>query len=185
MKVTFEETGLQDSFTIHYTPFEDARGVFSRIFSKHDFQHTGLNKDIVQINHSVNILKGTIRGMHFQIPPFAEAKLIRCIKGRIYDVIIDIRTDSPTFLKWFGVELSEANRIMMYVPEGFAHGFQTLEDNSELLYHHTGYYTPGYEGGLRFDDPLLGILWKLPPVMVSQRDLSHPLIDTHFLGIQL
>ena len=135
------------------------------------------------MNHSWNKIAGTIRGMHFQIPPYQEIKLIRCVRGSVLDVIVDLRKYSPTFLQHFTVELSAENKKMIYVPEDFAHGFQALEDDSELIYHHTEYYTPDADRGLRFDDPSLNIKWPLPPVMLSEKDKSYKLIDNTFKGI--
>ena len=135
------------------------------------------------MNHSVSYAKGTLRGMHFQHPPFREIKLVPCIAGTVMDVIVDIRQGSPTFLQWQAVELSAENNRMIYIPEGFAHGFQTLQDNSALIYHHTEFYTPGAEGGIRYDDPLVGIQWTLPVSIISQRDAGHPLLDHKFKGI--
>jgi dTDP-4-dehydrorhamnose 3,5-epimerase len=137
----------------------------------------------VQFNHSFTRWSGTIRGLHFQKPPHAEAKLIRCIAGAVWDVIVDLRRDSPTFLRWFGVELSAANRTMLFVPERFAHGFQALTDNCEMLYHHTHAFTPSAEGALRYDDPRLAIRWPLPPARLSPRDAGHATLDDDFKGL--
>ena len=135
------------------------------------------------MNHSFTTHKGTIRGMHYQAAPYREIKMIRCIAGAVFDVIIDIRRDSPTFLRWFGVELSARNKKMLYIPEGFAHGFQSLADNTELLYHHSEFYTPGSEGGIRYDDEKAAIKWPLPLSVISERDANHPYIDKNFKGI--
>ncbi len=179
----FHTTPLQDAYIVELTPFKDERGAFARTFCLKEFAEIGHTKPFMQMNHSMNTQKGTLRGMHFQRQPHREIKLIRCIAGAVYDVIIDLRKDSPTFLQHFGVELSKENGLMIYVPEGFAHGFQTLADNSELLYHHTEFYTPTAEGGVRFDDPLLNIEWKLPPVNLSQKDQLYPLLTKEFEGI--
>ncbi len=181
----FIETPLQNAYTIDLNPFQDERGAFIRAFCKKEFEEIGHSKEFVQINHSINKQKGTIRGMHFQKPPFAEIKLIRCIRGSIFDVIIDVRKNSPTFLHSFGVELSAENLKMMYVPEGFAHGFQTLENECEVLYHHTEYYNPTSEDGLRFDDKILNIQWKLKPENISVKDLNYKMIDNNFIGLEL
>jgi dTDP-4-dehydrorhamnose 3,5-epimerase len=181
----FIETPLKNAFFVEIEPFQDERGLFMRIFCKKEFQEIGHSKDFVQINHSINKQKGTIRGLHFQKPPFSEIKLVRCIKGAVFDVIVDIRAGSPTFLQWFGIELSAENKRMMYIPEGFAHGFQTLEDDTELLYHHTEFYTPLAEAGLRFDDQMIGIDWKLPPKNISEKDSNYSLIENNFMGIHL
>lgn len=179
----FIKTPLQDAYLVELTPFKDERGQFARTFCMKEFAEIGHTKPFVQINHSLNVEKGTLRGMHFQYKPYQEIKLIRCIKGSVYDVIVDLRKDSPTFLQHFGVELSAANMLMIYVPEGFAHGFQTLEDNSELLYHHTEFYTPNADGGVRFDDSTLNIQWKMPPVNLSPKDQNYNLMGKDFLGI--
>jgi dTDP-4-dehydrorhamnose 3,5-epimerase len=178
----FEETKLKDAYLISLQLLTDARGGFARTFCKKEFQQIGHKKEFVQLNHSFNAHKGTIRGMHFQIPPLQEIKLIRCIRGSVLDVIVDLRKDSPTFLQHLSIELSEQNKIMIYVPENFAHGFQTLEDNCELIYHHTEFYTPQADSGIRFDDPTLAIKWPLPPVMVSDKDKNYKLIDNNFKG---
>lgn len=123
--------------------------------------------------------------MHYQKPPFAETKLIRCVQGSVYDVAVDLRKDSPTYLQSFGAELSAENMTCILIPEGFAHGFQTLEDNTALIYHHTNYYTPNTEGGVRFDDTALNITWQLPPVNISPKDLLYPLINQNFEAISL
>jgi dTDP-4-dehydrorhamnose 3,5-epimerase len=142
--------------------------------------HTG---QWLQQNQSVTLNKGSIRGMHYQLPPFEEIKLIRCVQGSIFDVVVDIRKDSPTFLKHFSIELSAHNNILLYVPMGFAHGFQTLTDNCTVLYNHSQIYQPGFESGLMYNDPLLNINWPLTINTVSNRDNNHPLINNNFKGI--
>lgn len=179
----FKALALPGLYTIELNVLKDDRGGFARTFCKKEFEEIGHSKEFVQLNQSWNTKKGTIRGMHFQKPPFKEIKLIRCVKGAVLDVVLDIRKDSPTFLQHIAIELSEDNKTMIYVPEGFAHGFQTLEDNSELFYHHTEYYVPDSEGGLRFDDPQLNIKWQLPVTVISERDKNHPLIDKTYKGI--
>jgi dTDP-4-dehydrorhamnose 3,5-epimerase len=136
----------------------------------------------VQMNHSFTKQKGTIRGMHYQLPPHSEIKLVRCIAGAAYDVIIDLRKDSETFLHYFGVEISATNKKMIYVPEGFAHGFQTLTDDCELVYSHSQFYTPGAEAGLKYNDPGININWPLPVTAISERDNAHSLINSNFKG---
>jgi len=178
----FEETILKGSYILSLQLLSDARGGFARTFCKNEFAQIGHKKEFVQFNHSYNTHKGTLRGMHFQMSPHQEIKLIRCVRGAVLDVIIDLRKDSPTFLQHISVELSAENKKMVYVPENFAHGFQTLQENSELIYHHTQFYTPEAESGLRYDDPALKINWPLPPVMVSDRDKSYKLIDQTFKG---
>ena len=173
----FIPTILNGSFTIQLDPINDERGWFARYFCKKEFSTIGHEKEWVQMNHSFSLKKGTLRGMHFQKPPYSEIKLVRCIQGSVFDVIIDLRKDSPTFLKWFGTELSAENKLMMYIPEGFAHGFQTLEDNSGLLYMHTAYYSPEAEDGLRYNDPQVNISWPLEISEISMRDNSHDLLE--------
>lgn len=181
----FTATPLKGSFEIDLELFKDDRGWFARTYCKNEFKQIGHEKEWVQLNHSFTAEKGTVRGMHFQYPPYSEIKMVRCIAGAIYDVIIDIRNSSSTFLKWFGVELSAANKKMLYIPEGFAHGFQTLSDNAELIYHHSSFYVPGHEGGLRFDEKKLNIKWPLPVTGISERDKQHPEIAEDFKGINL
>ena len=179
----FNATPLAGAWLIDLEPFSDQRGWFARYFCKNEFQQIGHTKEWVQLNHSASYTTGTLRGMHFQRPPYREIKMVRCIAGAIFDVIVDLRQGSPTFLQWFGAELSAANRRMLYIPEGFAHGFQTLDANVEMLYHHTEFYTPGAEGGYRYDDPAFSIPWPLPVSVISERDSAHPVIDKNFKGI--
>jgi len=179
----FSQTPLAGSYIIDLTPFSDSRGWFARTYCKNEFQQIGHTKEWLQINHSFTVQQGALRGMHYQLPPFAEIKMVRCIAGAVYDVIIDLRNGSPTFLKWFGTELSAKNRKMLYIPEGFAHGFQTLAPDSELIYHHTELYTPGAEAGVRYNDPLVGINWPQVPAEISDRDRYHPLLNKSFSGI--
>jgi dTDP-4-dehydrorhamnose 3,5-epimerase len=178
----FEETTLKGAYVVSLQLLTDARGGFARTFCKKEFQQINHQKEFVQLNHSYNTFKGTVRGMHFQLPPYQEIKLIRCIKGTVIDVIVDLRENSPTFLQHVSVELSAENKKMMYVPENFAHGFQTLEDDTELIYHHTQFYTPQADTGIRFNDPMLKINWPLEPVMVSEKDKNYKLIDHTFKG---
>lgn len=173
----YTATPLQGAYVITPTPIEDERGRFARVFCKNEFSKINHHKEFVQFNHSVNKIKGTLRGMHFQKKPFSEIKLIRCIKGSVYDVIVDLRRESNTYLKWFGETISAANMKMMYVPEGFAHGFQTLEEQSELLYHHTNYYIPGSEGGINYADKTINIKWPFPVELVSDKDKKLPFIN--------
>jgi dTDP-4-dehydrorhamnose 3,5-epimerase len=181
--MTFTSTPLAGAFEVRLQPFRDERGWFARFYCKKEFETIGHTKEWVQLNQSVTYDKGTIRGMHFQFPPFREIKLVRCIAGAVFDVIIDLRQGSPTFLDWHGAELSAANGNMLYIPEGFAHGFQTLEANSALIYHHTEFYTPAAEGGFRYDDPAFSIPWPLPVSAVSERDSRHPAVEQNFKGI--
>ncbi|MBK7433798.1 MAG: dTDP-4-dehydrorhamnose 3,5-epimerase [Chitinophagaceae bacterium] len=179
----FTQTELSGCYTVDLQPFSDERGWFARTYCKNEFAAIGHDAEWVQLNHSFTRTKGTVRGMHFQLPPFEEIKLVRCIAGSVFDVVVDIRKDSPTFLTWTGVELSAANKRMIYIPRGFAHGFQALTGDAELIYHHSQFYTPGVEGGIRADDPMLGIQWPLPVTGLSDRDQQHPLLDDHFKGI--
>jgi dTDP-4-dehydrorhamnose 3,5-epimerase len=179
----FTPTSLAGSYIIDLEPKSDERGWFARYYCKNEFQKIGHTKEWVQINHSVSNKKGSIRGMHFQAHPYKEIKMLRCIAGSVYDVIIDLRKDSGTFLKWMGVELSASNKKMLYIPEGFAHGFQCLEDNCELIYHHSEFYKPGAEAGIRYNDPLVNIQWPLPLTVISPRDDQHPYLDEKFKGI--
>lgn len=179
----FTPTTLSGSFTIDLEPFSDDRGWFARWYCKEEFAAIGHTKEWVQMNHSFTRTKGTVRGMHFQLPPYREIKLVRCIAGHILDVIIDLRKGSPDFLRYTTAELSAENRRMMYIPEGFAHGFQTLEDNSELIYLHTETWRKGSEGGIRYDDKAVNIPWPLPVSVVSERDAGHPFITYNFNGI--
>lgn len=179
----FSRERLEGVFTVDLEPHRDDRGSFARVFCLREFESIGHTKPFVQINHSINDKRATLRGLHFQVPPFSEIKLIRCIRGAVYDVVVDIRAGSPTFLQHFGTELTETNQRMIYVPEGFAHGFVTLQDNTQLIYHHTAYYTPGHEGGLRYDDPDLAIEWPVEPEVLTDRDRSFPLIGAGFSGI--
>lgn len=179
------ESGIKGLFTLKAKALHDERGFFARTFCKKELAETGFNKDFVQFNHSFNKKAGTLRGMHFQKPPYAETKLIRCVQGAVYDVAVDIRKDSPTFLKWFATELSAENLTSILIPEGFAHGFQAMTDDAVLLYHHTAYYTPGADYGLRFDDPVLKINWPLPPYAVTEKDKNYPLTDTNFKGLDI
>jgi dTDP-4-dehydrorhamnose 3,5-epimerase len=179
----FTETKLQGSYEIALEPRADSRGWFARFYCKDEFKKIGHTEEWVQLNHSFTQAKGALRGMHFQKKPYSEIKMVRCISGSIYDVIVDLRKDSPTFLQWYGTELSAENKKMLYIPEGFAHGFQALTSNCELIYHHSEYYTPQAEAGIRYDDPLVGIRWPLGISEISERDLSHPFLNDHFKGL--
>ena len=163
----------------------DERGYFERLFCQEEFQEWGLTKPIAQINHTLTKRCGTIRGLHFQYPPHAEMKLVRCLRGAIFDVAVDIRRESPTFLRWHGETLDAETGAMLLLPEGIAHGFQTLTPDVELLYCHTAAYHPEAEGGLHFADPALNIQWKLPSADVSRKDSEYPFIGADFQGITL
>lgn len=179
----FTETPLKGSYTVDLSIFSDERGWFARTWCKEEFNTIGHDKEWVQMNHSFTKQTGIIRGMHYQLPPYSEIKMVRCIAGAVHDVIIDIRKDSATFLHWTGITLSAENKKMIYIPEGFAHGFQALTDNCELIYHHTQFYKPGVEAGIRYNDPLVSIRWPLAIAGLSERDNNHPLLDINFKGI--
>ena len=170
----FVETALQGAYVIETEPKEDERGMFARAFCQREFRQRGLKEDVAQCNLSYNISKGTLRGMHYQLPPHAEVKMVRCTRGGIYDVIIDIRRGSSSYLKWFGIELNSRNRRMLYVPEGFAHGYQALDDDSEVFYMVSQFYCPDFERGIRWNDPLFQITWPVAPPRMSPKDASHP-----------
>src|SRR5882724_11791152 len=172
----FTPVSLPEAYVIEPSVYQDERGAFYRYFCKDEFKEIGHEGEWLQLNHSFTTEPGTIRGLHYQLPPHTEIKLVRCIAGRVFDVIVDVRKGSPTFLQWFGAELSAVNRKMLYIPRGFAHGFQSLTADCELIYHHSAYYTKGSEGGVRYDDPLLAIHWPLPVRNVSERDRHHPLL---------
>jgi dTDP-4-dehydrorhamnose 3,5-epimerase len=170
----FKHTELQDAWLLELERRTDARGFFARTMCRREFGEHGLAQDFEQANTSFNHQRGTLRGMHFQRPPHAEAKLIRCVRGAIYDVIIDLRLDSRTYMRWAGFELTEDNASMLYVPEGFAHGYQTLEDSTEVTYLASRSYAPGAEGGVRFNDPAFRIRWPLPVSCISEKDAALP-----------
>jgi dTDP-4-dehydrorhamnose 3,5-epimerase len=170
----FLETPLSGVWVIEVEPIADERGFFARSFCREEFAARGLNPNLVQCNISFNKACGTLRGMHWQAAPHGEAKLVRCTMGRIYDVALDLRHDSPSFLQWFAVELTAQNRKMLYLPEGCAHGLQTLEDNSEVFYQmSTEFHGPSARGA-RFDDPIFGIVWPLPITVISAKDAALP-----------
>jgi dTDP-4-dehydrorhamnose 3,5-epimerase len=190
----FIETKLKGAFIIDPEKLEDERGFFARSFCVREFEKNGLNPRSVQCNISYNRKKGTLRGMHFQVAPFAEAKLVRCTHGAIYDVIVDLRPDSATYWQWIGVELSapasprpndpsqftaDCSRLpaeyrMLFIPEGFAHGFITLEDQTEVFYQMSEFFAPGSAKGFRWNDPVFNIEWPMEPVVISERDNSYP-----------
>lgn len=169
----FRETMLPGAYVIDLDKKEDERGFFARSFCQKEFGLHGLETNFVQINNSLSAKKGTLRGLHYQLAPMQEVKIVRCIRGKIYDLILDIRQDSKTFGHSFGIELSEENKTMLYIPKGCAHGFMTLEDNSELFYLVSQYYSPELERGIRWDDPEFSIKWPNTPTIISERDLWH------------
>jgi len=172
----FSETKLKGAFIIDLEELSDDRGFFARSFCAREFEDHGLNPTVAQGNLSYNHKKGTMRGLHYQAPPAAESKLVRCTAGAIWDVIVDLRPDSATHMQHIGVELTAANRRALYVPEMFAHGYLTLTDGAEVTYSVGEFYTPGVEGGYRFDDPALGIKWPVDVEVISEKDAAWPLI---------
>jgi dTDP-4-dehydrorhamnose 3,5-epimerase len=178
-------TPIADLVVAESKSFKDERGAFARLFCEEELASAIPGRKIVQINHSCTQGIGAVRGLHFQHAPHEEMKLVRCLKGKVWDVAVDLRPQSPSYKCWYAQELSPQNAYMMVIPEGFAHGFQVLEAGSELLYLHTAFYKPESEGGVRHDDPELGIAWPLPVTDISARDSSHALIDSCFRGIVL
>ena len=172
--MTFLPTPLAGAYVVELEQRVDERGFFARSFCQEEFKAQGLDPRIAQTNVSYNRRRGTLRGMHFQAAPYAEAKLVRCTQGAIWDAIIDLRPDSPSFKRWHGIELSAANRRALYLPEGFAQGFQTLADDSEVLYLMSQFYRPDSARGLRWDDPAFGIAWPIANPQLSERDRGLP-----------
>lgn len=170
----FIETKLTGAYIIDLQKLEDERGFFARSFCRREFESHGLNPNVVQCNVSFNDKRGTMRGMHYQVKPFEEAKLVRCTRGSIYDVIVDLRPESPTFKIHFGLELTAHNRLALYIPEGFAHGFLTLEDNTEVFYQMSEFYAPETARGFRYDDPFFAIPWPQEIQVISDRDRTYP-----------
>jgi dTDP-4-dehydrorhamnose 3,5-epimerase len=175
--VIFTETRLQGAFVIDIERRPDERGFFARAFCQNEFAEHGLNTTIAQSNVAFNLKRGTLRGMHFQVPPAAETKFVRCTRGAILDIIVDLRPESPTYLEHVAVELSADNARGLYVPERFAHGYQVLEDDTETSYQVGEFYTPGVEGGLMYDDPRLGLEWPLPVTVISEKDQAWASLD--------
>ena len=169
----FVRTKLKHAFIIELEKLEDERGWFARSWCQREFREQGLDSVVVQCSMSFNTKKGTVRGMHYQLPPFAETKLVRCMRGALYDVIIDLRPDSRTFLQWVAVELSAENGRTLYVPKGFAHGFQTLEDNTEAFYQMSEFYAPEHSRGVRWNDPLFDIAWPDKVSILSEKDQAY------------
>jgi dTDP-4-dehydrorhamnose 3,5-epimerase len=175
--VIFNETILRGAYVIELEKRIDERGFFARTWCRDEFAARGLATDLVQGHVAVNSERGTLRGLHYQRPPHGEAKLIRCVRGAIYDVIVDLRRESPTWARWIAVELDAASYRMLYVPDGFAHGFQSLADDTEITYLVSAFYAPGAEAGIRYDDPALAVAWPLPVSRISRKDLSWPYLD--------
>jgi dTDP-4-dehydrorhamnose 3,5-epimerase len=179
----FSPTDLAGLLVVQRKPIEDQRGLFSRFFCVEEFRRAGLEKPVVQMNHTLTRNKGAVRGLHFQYPPHAETKVVSCLAGEIFDVAVDVRCGSPTFLRWHAEILSAANRRSLLIPEGFAHGFQTLTDACELMYLHTAAFHVGAEGALNVADPRLALEWPLPPIDLSERDRAYPFVEPDFEGI--
>ena len=181
----FNESPLKGAYTIELEKRGDDRGFFARMFCQNEFAQHALETNFVQMNNSLSAKAGVLRGMHYQLPPLGEVKLVRCVRGSLFDFIADLRPDSPSFGRWFGAELSAENRMMMYVPRGFAHGFITLEDDTEAMYLVSNFYGPEQERGVRYDDPAIGV--KLPRAVteVSPKDAAWPDLDTNFHGLEL
>jgi|SRR3972149_5563609 len=170
----FRETKLKGAFIIELEKREDDRGFFARAWCKKEFEEHGLTSNVVQSNIAFNKRKGTLRGLHYQDAPYGEVKVVRCTRGSLYDVMVDLRPGSTTFRQWLGVELTPDNNKMVYIPEGFAHGYQTLEDNTEVTYQVSQFYFPDFERGLRYDDPAIGIDWPLIVKIISEKDKGWP-----------
>lgn len=184
-RFSVEDTPLAGLKRIARQRLGDARGHLARLFCAQELREAGWTKPIAQVNHTYTALAGTARGLHFQRPPHAEMKLVSCLAGEVFDVAVDLRKGSPTFLNWHGEVLSGENGHALLIPEGFAHGFVTLSDHVSMLYCHSDFYAPDAEAGLNLEDPRLGIAWPRAIVSMSQRDENHPMIDPEFEGISL
>jgi dTDP-4-dehydrorhamnose 3,5-epimerase len=183
--MNIEPTKFSGAYIINTSPFIDIRGKFARFFCQQELSTVLGKREILNINFSSTEKKGTMRGLHYQRPPGAEMKLARCIRGSVFDVIVDVRKNSPTFLQWFGTELSAENMKMILIPEGFAHGFQSLENSVEMLYLHTAFYSQECEDALNCKDPTLNIAWPLEMTEISEKDNNHPFINSDFMGVKL
>jgi len=181
----FINTSFEGLWVIEPEIKGDSRGFLSRLFCKNEFSFINLKKEFVQENLTFTKLKGAFRGLHYQVPPYSEIKLVRCIKGKVFDVIVDLRKNSKTFLKIFTIELNEEKLNMILIPEGFAHGFQTLTDNCLMLYLHTNFYNPKYECGININDPRINCSLPLRLSEISDRDKNHPFLTNEFEGITL
>jgi dTDP-4-dehydrorhamnose 3,5-epimerase len=184
-RFTVLDTSIDDLKIVERQQLGDSRGFLARLFCVEELAAAGWHKPIIQINQTFTQKQGTIRGMHFQRPPHAEMKLVTCLRGAIWDVAVDLRAGSPTFLQWHAEELSAANHRALLIPEGFAHGFQTLCDDCELIYLHSRAYTPGAEAGLNPKAPMISISWPLAITELSARDAQHPMLDPQFKGVTL
>jgi dTDP-4-dehydrorhamnose 3,5-epimerase len=176
----FSETPLKGAYIIELEKRGDDRGFFARFFCEKEYANLNLDNKIVQVNNSLSKDKGTLRGLHYQLPPKAETKIVRCLRGRIFDVIADLRKGSETFGNWFGEELNEENRKMMYVPKGFAHAILTLQEDTEILYLVTEFYSPENERGIRWNDPFFSIKWPIDPIVISDKDRNHPFFNEDY-----
>ncbi len=181
----FTRTSLKGLYRIDRKPIVDKRGFFSRLFCAEEFKDVGLTQPVAQMNYTLTNKKGTIRGMHFQYAPHTEIKVVSCIQGEIFDVAVDIRKDSPTYLQWHSEILSEENQRSIYIPEGFAHGFQTLTEDCKLLYLHSNFYAPESEGAINAMDPKLAIQWPHQATEISERDKNHPMLDDILKGVYI
>jgi dTDP-4-dehydrorhamnose 3,5-epimerase len=179
----FQVTAISGLFVLQRKPLNDARGFFCRFFCTEEFQSIGLKKPVIQINHTYTQKKGTVRGLHFQRPPCTETKIISCLRGEIFDVAVDIRKNSPTFLQWFGTSISSDNKKSIFIPDGFAHGFQSLTKDTEILYLVTACYSPEKEDALNAQDPMIGIEWPAKITELSDKDKAVPFIDQNYHGI--
>jgi dTDP-4-dehydrorhamnose 3,5-epimerase len=179
------DTPLHGLHVIQRKPIADSRGFLERLFCANDLQALLGSRSIIQINHTLTVRRGTVRGMHFQHPPHAEMKLVSCLRGEVFDVALDLRKGSSTFLQWHAEVLSAANHKTLAIPEGFAHGFQAITDECEMLYFHTALYRREAEGGLHPSDPRFGILWPLDVGELSSRDAAHPLVTEDFMGLEV
>jgi dTDP-4-dehydrorhamnose 3,5-epimerase len=184
-RLDFIETPLQGLYQINHKLITDQRGFFNRLFCAQEFKEAGLTRPIAQINHTLTKKKGAIRGMHFQYPPWTETKIVTCIHGEVFDVAVDMREKSPTYLQWHAEILSEKNHKSFYIPDGFAHGFQTLTDNCQLLYFHSEFFEPEAEGGVNAMDSKLAIQWPQQVTEISERDKNHPMLGEMFEGINI
>ena len=181
----FHTADIQDVHLIELQPFTDERGWFARTFCKNEFTAAGITEDFVQTNHSQCVSRGTLRGLHYQIPPHAEGKLIRCTQGAIFDVVVDLRAGSPTFGCWQGFELTATNQNMVFCPAGCAHGYQALTDGAEVIYQASAFYAPECEQQVRFDDPRFGIKWPVADPILSPKDAATPSLPSDFQGVIL
>ncbi len=181
----FQKLDIKGAYLVSHEVHGDNRGHFSRLFCGQQFEDHGIEFKIAQINRSSTQVAGSIRGLHFQRPPFAEKKIVQCTKGRVIDVIADLRANSPTFRKWQAVELKEGDHSSIYIPKGCAHGFQTIEPNSEMLYFHSIAYSPDHDDGVRFDEPLLNISWPLPVSDISLKDRDRPYLEKNYKGLTI